>query len=56
MFPGRGRVKAVSLARLDGDSDTFGLIVMFGLGGICVEARKDVIFRAAPFDEPRSKP
>ncbi|SDW13638.1 Acyl-CoA synthetase (NDP forming) [Albimonas donghaensis] len=30
---------------------SFGPVVMFGLGGVHVEALRDVTFRAAPFDE-----
>ena len=33
----------------------FGPIVMFGLGGIFVEALKDITFRAAPFDETEAR-
>ena len=33
----------------------FGPIVMFGLGGIFVEALKDITFRAAPFDEAEAR-
>lgn len=32
----------------------FGPAVMFGLGGILVEALKDVAFRIVPFDEPEA--
>ena len=33
----------------------FGFIVMFGLGGIFVEALKDLTVRAAPFDEAEAR-
>ena len=33
----------------------FGMIVMFGLGGVLVEVLRDVSFRAAPFDEEEAQ-
>lgn len=33
----------------------FGMIVMFGLGGVLVEVLRDVSFRAAPFDEEEAR-
>lgn len=34
---------------------SFGPVVMFGLGGVHVEALRDVVFRAAPFHEAEAR-
>jgi acyl-CoA synthetase (NDP forming) len=42
------------VAGLSRDSQ-FGLVVMFGLGGIFTEAIRDVVFRIAPLDEMQAR-
>jgi acetyltransferase len=48
----RGGVETVVGAFRD---EQFGPVVMFGLGGIFVEALDDVVFRVAPVDEAEAR-
>lgn len=48
----RGGIEAVVGAFRDAQ---FGPVVMFGLGGIFVEALDDVVFRVAPVDRPEAE-
>ena len=48
----RGGVETILGVQWD---PVFGPVVMLGLGGIFVEALKDVTFRLAPFDEAEAR-
>jgi acyl-CoA synthetase (NDP forming) len=48
---GSGREFIVGLSRSEG----FGALIMFGLGGVLVEALGDVVFRLAPVDDVQAR-